>query len=152
MNIATRSVSMCPASASSAIELIHSAVTSSSTKNAARIAAPMIIRPTRVSPPPWLWSCPAPMQPNICAKSHMLQDSEPGRPEPGQSAADRHQRSVDPGQVDEPEHHREEHLVELRHQQHDEQDQEPPALHGLQGALGVRFEIDRKSTRLNSSH
>ena len=46
--MATRSVSMCPASASSASELITSAVVSSTMKNAVRIAA-MSIRLTRVS-------------------------------------------------------------------------------------------------------
>ena len=50
MNIATRSVSMWPASASSAIELISSAVVSSRTKKAVRMAAAMSIRLTRVSP------------------------------------------------------------------------------------------------------
>ncbi len=49
MNMATRSVSMWPASASRAIELISSAVTSSRTKNALRIAAAMTILLTRVS-------------------------------------------------------------------------------------------------------
>ena len=45
---------MWPASASSAIELIHSAVVSSMTKKTARTPAAMIIRLTRVSAPPWL--------------------------------------------------------------------------------------------------
>ena len=49
MNIATRSVSMWPASASSASELISSAVVSSRTKKAVRIAAAMTIRLTRAS-------------------------------------------------------------------------------------------------------
>jgi hypothetical protein len=49
MNIATRSVSMWPASASRAIESIISAVVSSIAKNAVRIAAAMTIRLTRVS-------------------------------------------------------------------------------------------------------
>ena len=40
---------MCPASESSASELIASAVVSSRTKNAVRIAAAMTIRLTRVS-------------------------------------------------------------------------------------------------------
>ena len=44
MNTATTSVNMCPASASSAIELISNEVVSSTTKNAARIAAAMIMR------------------------------------------------------------------------------------------------------------
>lgn len=44
MNTATTSVSMWPASASSAIELISSEVASSTTKNAARIAAAVTMR------------------------------------------------------------------------------------------------------------
>ena len=44
MNTATTSVSMCPASASSAIELISSEVVNSTTKNAARIPAARNIR------------------------------------------------------------------------------------------------------------
>jgi len=51
MNIATRSVSMWPASASSAIESIHNAVVSSMTKKTVRIAAAASIRLTRVSLP-----------------------------------------------------------------------------------------------------
>ena len=46
MNTATTSVSMCPASASSAIELINSDVVSSTTKNVARIPAATIMRGT----------------------------------------------------------------------------------------------------------
>ncbi|CNH65381.1 Uncharacterised protein [Mycobacterium tuberculosis] len=44
MNTATTSVSMCPASANRAIELITSEVVSSTTKNVARIPAATIIR------------------------------------------------------------------------------------------------------------
>ncbi len=88
MNIATRSVSMWPASASSAIELIHSAVTSSMTKNAVRIAAAMTIRLTRVIPP-----CRDRVQhpyPQSMRKHAYVARarSEPGRPEPRQ--VDRH--------------------------------------------------------------
>jgi hypothetical protein len=49
MNIATRSVSMCPASDNSASELITNAVVSSRAKNAVRIPAAMTIRLTRAS-------------------------------------------------------------------------------------------------------
>jgi hypothetical protein len=52
MNMATRSVSMWPASASRAIEPISSAVVSSMTKKTANTIAAMIIRLTRTSAPP----------------------------------------------------------------------------------------------------
>src|SRR3954452_20782393 len=108
MNIATKSVSMWPASASSAIEPIVSAVVSSMTKKADSTAAAMIIRLTRVSPLPWLW--PAPMPFNVCAKTHMSQGAalQPGRPEPGEVEAESDQAAVDPGQVEEPADHGEE--------------------------------------------
>jgi hypothetical protein len=49
MKIAARSVSRCPASASSAIELISTAVVSSTAKKPVRITAAMIARDARAS-------------------------------------------------------------------------------------------------------
>jgi hypothetical protein len=49
MKRAARSVSRCPASASSAIELITTAVVSSATKNPVRITAAVIILDSRAS-------------------------------------------------------------------------------------------------------
>ena len=63
MNTATTSVSMCPASASSASELINSEVVSSTTKNAAKIDAAMIMRGIirDASASAGVWLCPAPI-------------------------------------------------------------------------------------------
>src|SRR5690242_7455546 len=113
MNTATTSVSMWPASASNAIELISSDVVNSTTKKAARIAAAMImrgiIRDASASAGVWLW--PAPMECNICVLAHILQGSEPAAPEPGEGVAGGRQHVGHAREIEEPTHDPEEPLV-----------------------------------------
>src|SRR5690348_11149982 len=143
MRTATTSVSMWPASASRAIELISSEVTSSTTKNAARIAAAMIMRgisrASSVSAGVWLW--PAPMARNICAIAHIWQGSEPAAPEAGQRVAPTHQDVRHAGHVEQRQHDPEEPLVEHRCQEQEQQDDESPLLGRRQRALGFATQM-----------
>src|SRR5271155_4468559 len=144
MKVAATSVRMCPASASSEIEPVSSAVVSSTTKNAPSSAVAIASLGTGV--PAFACSWPAPMANNICNITHILQDrrrlgSEPGAPELGQMHAGicphrRHTRElVEP--VDDPEKP----LVDPRGEKQEKQEQDAVGLELFQRALGLRAQM-----------
>src|ERR1700751_5344216 len=105
MNTATTSVSICPASASSAIELINSEVVNSTTKNAARIAAARIMRGIMrgASASLGVWSWPAPItQKYIRGNAYMTSGSDPPAPEAGQRVARKRQLARHAGEFEQP--------------------------------------------------